>query len=377
MASEEPRLLRTPDIGPGAVMTFSSRFRAPLADRPATSRRGQPVEASHAAARVLILGSGDRARRIAKSLEASERFSICGFLDDDPTPTDRAILGDRYLGPLQQLSKLSQSHQFERVVCGLPRRFLAHGSTANAIGVCEMLGIDVTIPMDLFDSRVAELVRQDLPGLPAFTLSVKGNRSPWKLAAKRGIDIAGALIGIVLAVPIWLIVALAIKLDSSGPIFFVQPRCGRHGRTFQFLKFRTMYQDAEEQFEVLRALNEQSGPVFKMRDDPRVTRVGRWLRKLSIDELPQLINVVRGEMSLVGPRPAILSEVLHYQTDHRGRLSMRPGLTCLWQVAGRNQIEFEDWVKLDLEYVDRWSLILDLQILLATIPAVLSGRGAS
>jgi lipopolysaccharide/colanic/teichoic acid biosynthesis glycosyltransferase len=160
-------------------------------------------------------------------------------------------------------------------------------------------------------------------------------------------------------------------------VFFVQDRCGRFGRLFRFVKFRTMYEGADEAKLELLAENEQSGPVFKMRDDPRVTRVGRFLRRYSIDELPQLVNVLTGDMSLVGPRPPVPGEVNKYEIDHRGRLSMRPGMTCLWQVSGRNEIAFGDWVKLDLEYIERWSLRLDLEILVMTLPAVLSGRGAS
>jgi exopolysaccharide biosynthesis polyprenyl glycosylphosphotransferase len=199
----------------------------------------------------------------------------------------------------------------------------------------------------------------------------------WQFALKRAFDVAGACFLLALSAPVWLAVALAVKLDSPGPIFFVQPRCGRYGRVFPFLKFRTMVTDAESRKAALRELNEKSGPVFKIQRDPRVTRVGRILRKYSIDELPQVLNVLVGHMSLVGPRPPVPAEVEKYELDHRGRLSMRPGLTCLWQVSGRNEIEFEDWVKLDIEYVERWSLLLDMQILLATFPAVISGRGAS
>ena len=327
----------------------------------------------------LILGSGERARRIARSLESDprERTRVCGFLDDDPSDADRRALGERYLGRLDRLPEIASQSAIDWVIFGLPRRFLAHDSTANAIGLCETLGIDLTIPVDLFDTRAAQVVRRDVAGLPAISFSVHGRRPVWQFALKRGVDIAGALFALVISAPVWLAVALAVKLDSPGPIFFVQPRCGRYGRVFPFLKFRTMVTDAEARKSELRALNEKSGPVFKMQRDPRVTRVGRILRKYSIDELPQVLNVLMGHMSLVGPRPPVPAEVEKYELDHRGRLSMRPGITCLWQVSGRNEIEFEDWVKLDIEYVERWSLLLDLQILLATFPAVISGRGAS
>ncbi len=329
--------------------------------------------------RALILGSGERARRLAKGIEAERNAagSVVGFLDDQPSETDRALLGARYLGALDRLGEVAAREGVGWVVYGLPRRFLSQDSVANAIGLCETLGIDLTIPADLFETRAAHVVLTRIGDVPAFSFSVHGHHSPWQLAAKRGLDVVGALVGLLVTMPLWLATAIAIKLGSPGPIFFVQRRCGRYGRVFPFLKFRTMVSDAESRKDALSAQNEKSGPVFKMERDPRVTGVGRILRKYSIDELPQLLNVLVGHMSLVGPRPPVPGEVAKYELDHRGRLSMRPGITCLWQVSGRNQIEFEDWVKLDIEYVERWSLLLDLQILLATVPAVVSGRGAS
>ncbi len=326
--------------------------------------------------RALILGSGARARRQARAIEA-ERGSVAGFLDDQPSEADRAQLGERYFGTLDRLGEVAAREGVGRVIYGLPRRFLVQDSVANAIGLCETLGIDLTIPADLFETRAAHVIVTRIGDTPAFSFSVHGHHSRWQLAAKRVFDVLGAFAVLVLSLPIWLATALAIKLDSRGPIFFVQPRCGRYGRVFPFLKFRTMVTDAEQRKHSLSALNEKSGPVFKMERDPRVTRVGRILRKYSVDELPQMLNVLAGHMSLVGPRPPVPGEVEKYELDHRGRLSMRPGITCLWQVSGRNQIEFEDWVKLDIEYVERWSLLLDFQILLATVPAVASGRGAS
>ncbi|HTO71963.1 MAG TPA: sugar transferase [Myxococcota bacterium] len=328
---------------------------------------------------MVVLGSGERARRIAAAVvrEGRPRVRVCGFLDDDPSDADLRVLGERYLGRLDQLSQIASTHAVDWVIYGLPRRFLAHDSTANAIGLCETLGIDLTIPVDLFDTRAAYVVRRDVAGLPAISFSVHGRHARWQVATKRALDVVGALAVLLVTLPVWLAIALAIKLDSPGPIFFIQPRCGRYGRVFPFLKFRTMVTDAEARKAALHKQNEKSGPVFKMLRDPRVTRVGRILRKYSLDELPQLLNVVAGHMSLVGPRPPVPAEVEKYELDHRGRLSMRPGITCLWQVSGRNEIEFEDWVKLDIEYVERWSLLLDLQILLATFPAVISGRGAS
>ena len=341
--------------------------------------RGRSTVRGRYSRRVLLLGSGSRAQGIAARLHDDKRGSveICGFLDDDPSQEDRRALGQRYLGRIERLGDIAARERVDWVIFGLPRRYLANDSTANAIGLCETLGIEFSIPVDLFDTRSARAVLRDVAGLPAVSFSVQGRRPIWQLAAKRAIDVVGAFVALVLTSPVWMLAALAVKLDSPGPVFFVQQRCGQYGEAFPFLKFRTMVTDAEARKIELRALNEKKGPVFKMRSDPRVTRVGRILRKYSIDELPQVLNVLIGHMSLVGPRPPVPGEVEKYELDHRGRLSMRPGITCLWQVSGRNQIEFEDWVKLDLEYVERWSLMLDFQILLATLPAVLSGRGAS
>jgi lipopolysaccharide/colanic/teichoic acid biosynthesis glycosyltransferase len=203
------------------------------------------------------------------------------------------------------------------------------------------------------------------------------HHSEVELVMKRGLDIAGALAGLLVSAPMLLVSALAIKLTSAGPVFFRQERCGLHGRRFDMLKLRTMTADAEDRKAELLERNEMDGPVFKIREDPRVTKVGRLLRRFSIDELPQFWSVLRGDMSLVGPRPPTPDEVFQYQGGVRRRLSMRPGLTCLWQVSGRNGVSFEEWMELDLEYIDTWSLETDLRILLRTVPAVVLARGAS
>jgi exopolysaccharide biosynthesis polyprenyl glycosylphosphotransferase len=195
-------------------------------------------------------------------------------------------------------------------------------------------------------------------------------------AAKRLVDLVGGVLLLLLTLPVMLVTALAIKLDSPGPVLFVQTRSGRWGRPFRCLKFRSMFVDAEARRADLETRNEANGPVFKIRRDPRVTRVGRIIRKLSIDELPQLFNVLRGEMSLVGPRPPIPAEVESYTLEQRRRLDVKPGLTCIWQVSGRSDIDFERWVMMDLQYIEEESFWLDLRLLLRTIPAVLWGRGA-
>jgi lipopolysaccharide/colanic/teichoic acid biosynthesis glycosyltransferase len=193
---------------------------------------------------------------------------------------------------------------------------------------------------------------------------------------KRALDIAVSITALLLATPLVILTALAIKLSSPGPVLYVDRRVGRHGRLFRMYKFRSMYRDAERRRDTLRDSNEVTGPVFKMRADPRITPVGRLLRKLSIDELPQLLNVLLGHMSLVGPRPPLPSEYRTYTPRQRRRLSVRPGLTCTWQVSGRSNIPFDQWIDMDLDYIDNWTLGRDLALLVRTIPAVLSGRGA-
>jgi len=211
-------------------------------------------------------------------------------------------------------------------------------------------------------------------GVPAWPGARSGRRAArW---AKRALDVVVAAVALLVLAPLCAVIALAVVLDSPGPALFRQRRVGQHGRPFVMYKFRSMVDGAEEQLAAVRHLNSHRGPVFKARDDPRVTRMGRWLRRSSLDELPQLLNVLRGEMSLVGPRPPLPAEVAHYTAREWRRLAVRPGMTCLWQINGRSEVGFEEWVEMDLAYIERWSLWLDLAILLRTLPAVVSGRGA-
>jgi len=200
--------------------------------------------------------------------------------------------------------------------------------------------------------------------------------APFSLFLKRLADFAVAAVALVVASPLWLVLAAVIKASSQGPVLFRQVRSGRRGRPFVLLKFRTMIEGADAIQATVAHLNVMDGPVFKAPDDPRITPVGRFLRRWSLDELPQLVNVLRGEMSLVGPRPALPQEVECYERWQRRRLAVKPGMTCLWQVAGRSDLDFSTWMELDLAYIDHWSLWLDLKILARTVPAVLSGRGA-
>ena len=245
----------------------------------------------------------------------------------------------------------------------------------DVVQLCEEQGVTVRVLSSLVDLILARAQVDEIDGRPVITI-FSGPPDSLLLAAKRAMDVLVSATALVLAAPLLALLALVVKLDSRGPVLFVQDRVGLNGRRFGMLKVRTMIEGAQTMQPALEANNEANGPVFKIRDDPRITRVGRWLRRLSLDELPQLWNVLRGDMSLVGPRPLPLRDVERIDLRaHRRRLSVRPGLTCLWQVQSRLP-EFDEWIKTDLEYIDNWSLGLDLRILLRTIPAVLSGRGA-
>jgi len=243
--------------------------------------------------------------------------------------------------------------------------------------MCEELGIRTRVAMNIFNNRVARMEVEELEGIPFLTFTTTPSNET-QLALKRALDVGISLLLLLLALPVIVVAALAIKLTSPGQVVFKQKRIGLNGRMFTLYKFRTMIADAHARREEVAYLNEMNGPAFKAKIDPRVTPVGRWLRKFSLDELPQLWNVLKGDMSLVGPRPPIPEEVAFYHRWHRRRLSMKPGLTCLWQIQGRNEIaDFDRWMQLDLQYIDNWSPSLDFKILLRTIPAVLSGKGAS
>lgn len=210
------------------------------------------------------------------------------------------------------------------------------------------------------------------------SFSLKVTVSKYYLMYKRVLDVILSLLGLLGTSVIMLLVAMAIKLeDPKGPIFFSQNRCGINGKIFKIYKFRSMYVDAEQRLDELLHLNEQSGPVFKMKNDPRITKVGKFIRKTSLDELPQLINVLKGEMSIVGPRPALVSEVEQYTNYQKQRLCVKPGLTCIWQVSGRNNVGFDEWVEMDIEYINKQSIGLDLKLIALTIPALLGDKNAS
>jgi exopolysaccharide biosynthesis polyprenyl glycosylphosphotransferase len=275
---------------------------------------------------------------------------------------------------LQQLPELLHTQAISCVIFNITQTYFSE--VEKAILACEAEGIEAWLVADFVKTSIARATIDDFHGKPVLVFRTTPEIS-WQLVCKRLMDIVGAVIGLAVMGPLVMLpVAIIIKFTSPGPVLFRQKRSGLHGRVFTMYKFRSMVNNAEMLRAELESYNEMSGPVFKMTHDPRVTPIGRLLRKTSIDELPQLWNVLTGEMSLVGPRPPIPSEVQQYDSWHRRRLSMKPGLTCLWQTRGRNSIGFEQWMKLDLQYIDRWSLWLDIKILLRTIPVILSGFGA-
>jgi len=243
--------------------------------------------------------------------------------------------------------------------------------------LCADQGLRVTLLAESFSIGLATSQLSYFDGVPLIHFAPPPG-DMWELGLKRGMDIVLSFILLVLLAPVLIVVALLVKFSSTGPVFYVQKRVGLNGHLFNFYKFRSMCQDADQQLAALKDKNEMKGPAFKMKNDPRITAVGKWLRRYSLDELPQLWNVLKGDMSLVGPRPPVPDEVRAYERRYRRRLSMRPGMTCTWQVSGRNDIsDFSQWVALDLEYIDNWSIFNDFYLLLKTIPAVIFGRGAS
>ena len=320
-----------------------------------------------------VVGSGELSTEIIGTIRAHPEWGmkLAGYvLEAGSAPADPDSV---ILGRLPQLGKILEEHVLDEVVFAVPRERLQ--GIEEAVQVCEEQGVGVMIAIDVLRFGYGRMSVGDMNGLPMLALT----RTPTDelaLAAKRAFDIVVSGTVFLLLSPVLLAVAVAIRIDSPGPVFFRQRRVGLNGRLFDIRKFRSMYVDAEARLESLKAHNEMSGPVFKMRNDPRVTRMGRFIRKVSLDEFPQFWNVLRGEMSIVGPRPPIPAEVRQYKRWQRRRLAMKPGLTCLWQISGRNELDFNRWMELDLEYIDKWSLWNDIQICLKTIPAVLGAKGA-
>jgi exopolysaccharide biosynthesis polyprenyl glycosylphosphotransferase len=326
---------------------------------------------------IVIIGTGPRASQFAGMIESKPElgYRILGFVDR-PWAGLEELRGSGYsICDFDGLEELLRSNVVDEVVIALPVRTL-FVQAQRVIATCELQGIKVRVFSDLFDIRFANPRVDDiLGGLVIGHYS--GLNEGWRTDAKRMFDLATASALLLFLLPLLLLIAALIKLTGPGPVFFTQNRVGMGKRRFKMYKFRTMIVGAEQQMNQLEHLNEASGPVFKLKNDPRITPLGRILRKSSLDELPQLINVLKGEMSLVGPRPLPVRDYEGFNQDwQRRRFSVRPGLTCLWQITGRSSIPFDTWMQLDLQYIDHWSFWLDLQILIRTIPAVLKGFGA-
>jgi exopolysaccharide biosynthesis polyprenyl glycosylphosphotransferase len=276
---------------------------------------------------------------------------------------------------VDDLVEMLHFHSANAVVISAKHTYF--GQVEKAVQACELEGVEAWLLADFFNTQVCQTSLDEFSGRPVLVFR-SAPADSWERVAKQILDFVGAAIFLTFGSPFFIGFALAVKLSSAGPIFFRQQRAGLNGRPFMMLKFRSMISNAEQRKHELERLNEMEGPVFKVTNDPRVTPIGRFLRKWSIDEWPQMINVLRGEMSLVGPRPLPVDEVKRFDdVADRRRLSVKPGLTCLWQVSGRNTItSFKEWVRLDLQYIDNWSFWLDLQILAKTVPAVLRGTGA-
>ena len=276
---------------------------------------------------------------------------------------------------VEQLNSVIADQPVDEVLVALP--IDKYGPLVETIvRQCEEQGIIVRVRTEMSRLQVARSYVDELQGVPVMTIQ-SGPADSWQLIMKRVIDVVGSAALLVALAPLFAVVAWLIRKDSPGPVFFTQERIGFNKRLFRLIKFRTMEDGADHQQSKLEHLNEAAGPVFKIKSDPRVTRVGKFLRRFSIDELPQLVNVLKGDMSLVGPRPLPLRDFDRFDTQwHKRRLSVKPGMTCLWQVNGRSNVTFDHWVQMDLEYIDNWSLGLDMKILLKTIPAIMKGSGA-
>jgi exopolysaccharide biosynthesis polyprenyl glycosylphosphotransferase len=319
---------------------------------------------------VLVVGAGPRGQTFAAKLEGHRELglSVLGFVDSEEVDLPGSW---KQLGGLETIEKLLHEQVIDEVAICLP---FSQWEQVNAIvHLCEEEGKIVRVPVDMLDRAFAAGRFEDLDGTPVYSL-VSGPDRLIALVVKRALDISVSALALIVGSPLLFGIAALIRLRDGAPVLFRQTRIGLHGRRFEMLKFRTMTVDAEDQLEALMTKSEIDGQAFKITDDPRVTRSGRFLRRTSLDELPQLWNVLRGDMSLVGPRPALPREVDTYDLWHRRRLSMKPGITGLWQVTARRSGSFDTWAQLDLSYIDRWSLWLDLKILARTLPAAMEGR---
>jgi len=357
-----------PNVGPFLLVFWPSAILLRLSVFRAFSEKEGPLD------EVLVVGVGPMGRATAEDITRKGKRHVLGFVRFSGESSPASFKG-RVLGSVENLQQVLSSVPVGEVY--LAANSLTHAQEMqDAVKVCERLGVPFALPAYMFRlDRARPLASHAVSDGYLHYQSV--GFKPTQMAIKRMFDIVSSALALWVLLPLLATVAVLIKLTSKGPVLFKQTRVGLNGRPFHMLKFRTMVQNAEALKATLAAQNEMDGPVFKMKHDPRITPIGRFLRKFSIDELPQLVNVLRGDMSVVGPRPPVPSEVAKYEAWQRRRLSVRPGLTCIWQVSGRNQISFEQWMYMDMQYIDHWSFTKDLQLILKTVPVVLTGHGAS
>ena len=336
----------------------------------------QTIKSGDNQLKVLLIGTGIRAQELMTALASKTDWgvNIIGCLDPDPRYTGKEILGTPVLGTVSSINNILKEYIIDEVIVAIPRSLLRD---AEPIALaCEEEGIRLRFMADLFSVQMARVTLAQVGDIPLLTMEPVAH-DPGKLFLKRLFDIILTTMALPIVLPIMGVVAIAIKLDSPGPVLFIQKRVGLRKHLFPLFKFRSMVVDAEEKLKEIEHLNEAEGPIFKIKNDPRITRVGRFIRKTSLDELPQLFNVLRGEMSLVGPRPMSQRDVALFDSGiQRKRFSVKPGITCIWQISGRSNLPFDKWLELDLQYIEKWSLWLDFKILIKTIPAVLFSRGA-
>jgi exopolysaccharide biosynthesis polyprenyl glycosylphosphotransferase len=325
--------------------------------------------------RVLIVGAGEVGRTLMRNLIANPdlAYQVVGFVDDDPEKARNDIGRFKALGGTSNLPALIREQSANEIIVTLP--WTARGKIIQIMNLSRHTGVVVKIVPDLFQLSLSRVAIDNVGGIPLIAVR-ELQMGMVDSALKRSIDLIGSGLFLVFFAPVMALLSLLIRLDSPGPAIFSQKRVGRFGRSFDVYKFRSMRVGAEEELAKLNELNEATGPIFKMRNDPRLTRFGRWLRRMSLDELPQFWNVLRGEMSLVGPRPALPSEVEQYQEWHKRRLEVSPGMTGLWQVSGRSELTFDEMVMLDIYYIENWTPWMDIGIVLRTIPTVLFAQGA-
>ena len=321
---------------------------------------------------LVVVGDGKLADGVAEMVKDHRQWGLrfVGFIAKGRPETTKH---GKILGDVSNIADILDSNVVDEVIFAVEKFEL--DEMEDALRACEETGVNTRVVLNFFPHRISRPELTDLEGLPLLSFHATSNASA-ALVAKRVFDVAVSLTVLTLMAPILLVVALLVKLTSPGPVFFVQERVGQNGRSFKMYKFRSMVVDAEDRLKELQKLNEMDGPAFKIKDDPRITAIGRFIRKTSLDEFPQFFNVLRGEMSVVGPRPPLVREVAEYERWQRRRLSVKPGITCTWQISGRNDVSFDEWMRMDLEYIEGWTLRQDIIIVLRTVPAIVMGKGA-